>query len=159
MSKKNSFNYKQNICSNCNSSILRMRRNENGELKLFCNLCKDYSNLPNWYVNKLEKTFFKKKIEQKTMKNKKEKLYIQSTQSKKACEKCGNLLQTRKYKKLPVKLSRKHYYFSEWEYCAKCYSTFFEEKNKITLTEKDKENIKTEFQESLLQEQKTQYLL
>ena len=67
--------------------------------------------------------------------------YINTIPSNKHCSKCNSLLFIRNYKELPIRLSRRKYYFSEWDYCNKCFGAFFEEKNKIILTDEDRERI------------------
>jgi len=68
------------------------------------------------------------------------------------CSNCGGLLELRKYKGhnndsflLPIKLIKKSYYYSEWKFCPKCGSLFYEDKNKIILSDEYKQKIQEDY--------------
>ena len=137
---KKIYHIKQ-ICPECKLRVLRLKRQFNGELKLYCSLCKSYKTLPNKLYKKIGRTFFDKKTMNKKQKRETKKKFVETSPSEKICKNCGYLLQIRKYKKLPIKLVRKSYYFSEWEFCKNCNSVFFEDENRIMLTGEMKEKI------------------
>lgn len=43
------------------------------------------------------------------------------------CKKCGQVCVVKKWKKPPVK---RNYYFTQWDYCLKCKTVWFDEKYK-----------------------------
>ena len=57
----------QQVCSNCKSTILQIKRKENKELKLYCNLCNYYEDLPKWLLTKLKDSFNNKKYYKKVL--------------------------------------------------------------------------------------------